>query len=150
MIEVCREGGAGVRANVMDLAEHNRLDGRRLEVVADGFPVAQIASTPRWCLHSTGMGEPGEVQPSTTEKLWKRLDVARNGRAVNLLAKEAGTAGCARGRGGLKRGRSSCRHSHRSRRRKTQEKEKTKRKTKGREGPKGLLPRRPKKKIFHM
>ena len=40
---VCREGGARVRANVfvrdMDLAEHSRLDCRRLEVVADGLPL---------------------------------------------------------------------------------------------------------------
>ena len=38
-----REGGARFRANVfvrdMDLAEHNRLDNRRLEVVADGLPL---------------------------------------------------------------------------------------------------------------
>ena len=47
---VCREGGARVRLNVfvrdMDLTEPNRLDGRRLEVVADGLPLhggAQLA-----------------------------------------------------------------------------------------------------------
>ena len=47
---VCTEGGARVRLNVfvrdMDLTEPNRLDGRRLEVVADGLPLhggAQLA-----------------------------------------------------------------------------------------------------------
>ena len=39
--QVCREAGARVRTNVfvrdMDLAEHNLLDNRRLEVVADGL-----------------------------------------------------------------------------------------------------------------
>ena len=50
---VCREGGARVRANVfvrdMDLAEHSRLDCRRLEVVADGLPLfggVQLAIDP--------------------------------------------------------------------------------------------------------
>ena len=50
MARVCREGGARVRTNVfvrdMDLAQHDRMDGRRLEVVADGLPLhggAQLA-----------------------------------------------------------------------------------------------------------
>ena len=44
------QGGARVRTNVfvrdMDLAQHDRMDGRRLEVVADGLPLlggAQLA-----------------------------------------------------------------------------------------------------------
>ena len=48
--QVCREGGARVSTNVfvrdMDLAVHNALDSRRLEVVADGLTLwrgAQLA-----------------------------------------------------------------------------------------------------------
>ena len=41
-VRVCREGGVRVWSNVfvrdLDLAEFNRLDARRLEVVADGLP----------------------------------------------------------------------------------------------------------------
>ena len=47
---ICREGGARVTANMfvrdMDLQDFDRLDGRRLEVVADGLPLfggAQLA-----------------------------------------------------------------------------------------------------------
>ena len=47
---ICREGGARVTANMfvrdMDLRDFDRLDGRRLEVVADGLPLfggAQLA-----------------------------------------------------------------------------------------------------------
>ena len=48
--QVCREAGARVATNVfvrdLDLGEFNGLDGRRLEVIADGFPLwrgAQLA-----------------------------------------------------------------------------------------------------------
>ena len=47
---ICREAGARVRTNVMvrdlDLGAFNRLDGRRLEIIADGLPLwrgAQLA-----------------------------------------------------------------------------------------------------------
>ena len=50
MARICREAGARVRTNVMvrdlDLGAFNRLDGRRLEIIADGFPLwrgAQLA-----------------------------------------------------------------------------------------------------------
>ena len=64
--QVCREAGARVSTNVyvrdMDLAEHNVLDNRRLEVVADGLSLwngSQLALDttlvfPRW--HSTQQG----------------------------------------------------------------------------------------------
>ena len=50
MTRICREAGARVRTNVMvrdlDLGAFNRLDGRRLEIIADGLPLwrgAQLA-----------------------------------------------------------------------------------------------------------
>ena len=65
---VCREAGARVRTNVfvrdMDLANHENLDGRRLEVVADGLPLhggAQLAidTTMVSPLHSNGVARRG-------------------------------------------------------------------------------------------
>ena len=50
MERICREAGAQVRTNVMvrdlDLGASNHLDGRRLEIIADGLPLwrgAQLA-----------------------------------------------------------------------------------------------------------
>ena len=50
MPRICREAGARVRTNVMvrdlDLGAFNRLDGRRLKIIADGLPLwrgAQLA-----------------------------------------------------------------------------------------------------------
>ena len=50
MARICREAGAPVRTNVMvrdlDLGAFNHLDGRRLEIIADGLPLwrgAQLA-----------------------------------------------------------------------------------------------------------
>ena len=50
MARICREAGARVRTNVMvrdlDLGAFNHLDGRRLEIIADGLPLwrgAQLA-----------------------------------------------------------------------------------------------------------
>ena len=69
---VCREGGARVRLNVfvrdMDLTESNRLDGRRLEVVADGL---SPQSTQQWCRLSTGTALLGEGLPTRTGKPWQ-------------------------------------------------------------------------------
>ena len=68
---MCREGGARVRANVfvrdMDLAEHTRLDCRRLEVVADGLPLfggVQLAidTTMVSPLHRDGRSRRGTAQ----------------------------------------------------------------------------------------
>ena len=73
---VCKEGGARVRANVfvhdMDLAEHSRLDCKRLEVVADGLPLlggVQLAIDTTMVSHSTVTGGPGERPLSRTAKL---------------------------------------------------------------------------------
>ena len=77
MARICREAGARVRTNVMvrdlDLAAFNHLDGRRLEIIADGLSLwrgAQLAidtttknegaevprarSTPRGCHGRSG------------------------------------------------------------------------------------------------
>ena len=55
--QVCREGGARVSTNVfvrdMDLAVHNGLDSRRLEVVADGLTLWREGSTRR--RHNNGV-----------------------------------------------------------------------------------------------
>ena len=58
--QVCREGGARVSTNVfvrdMDLAVHNALDSRRLEVVADGLTLwrgAQLIDTTMVSPHAT-------------------------------------------------------------------------------------------------
>ena len=65
---VCREAGARVQTNVfvrdMDFANYENLDGRRLEVVADGFPLhggAQLAidTTMVSPLHSNGVARRG-------------------------------------------------------------------------------------------
>ena len=43
MARICREAGARVRTNVMvcdlDLGAFDQLDGRRLEIIADGLPL---------------------------------------------------------------------------------------------------------------
>ena len=52
---MCREAGARVISIVLDKEVPNALDGRRLEVVADGLPTArrrncsQVGSHNRWC-----------------------------------------------------------------------------------------------------
>ena len=81
---VCREGGARVRLNVfvrdMDFTEHNSLNGRRLEVVADEFPLhggAQLAID-TWCRLSTGTALFGEGLPTRTGKLWRWRGDGRN------------------------------------------------------------------------
>ena len=62
--QVCREAGARVSSNVyvrdMDLAEHNVLDNRRLEVVADGLSLwngSQLAIRHDVGVHCTEMAE---------------------------------------------------------------------------------------------
>ena len=78
---VCREGGARVRSNVfvrdLDLAEFNRFDARRLEVVADGLPLyggAQLAidTTMVSPLHRDGKARRGTARTDG-----KALDEAR-------------------------------------------------------------------------
>ena len=66
---MCREAGGRVMTNVLvrelDLSQiDNRLDGRRSEVVADGLEAvggAQLAMTPRSCVHCARMELPGHV-----------------------------------------------------------------------------------------
>ena len=95
---VCREGGARVRANVfvrdMDLAEHSRLDCRRLEVVADGLPLfggVQLAidTTMVSPLHRDGRARRGTAQQNG-----KALEEARRRkeRTYPELAGEGGRA----------------------------------------------------------
>ena len=96
---VCREGGARVRLNVfvrdMDLTEPNRLDGRRLEVVADGLPLhggAQLAidTTMVLPLHSDGTPRRG-----TADTNGKALEMARR-RKERTFPELAGEGGRAR------------------------------------------------------
>ena len=75
-VQICREAGARVTTNVhvrdMDFAVFNNLDGRRLEVVADGPTLGMGPSsrlTPLWFLPFTGMGPPGLEQQITTVQL---------------------------------------------------------------------------------
>ena len=91
---VCREGGARVRLNVfvrdMDLTGPNRLDGRRLEVVADGLhcmegPSSQ--STQQWCRLSTGTALLGEGLLTRTGMARRRKE-----RTYPELAGEGGRA----------------------------------------------------------
>ena len=95
---VCREGGARVRLNVfvrdLDLAEPNRLDGRRLEVVADGLPLhggAQLAidTTMVSPLHRDGTARSGAANTNG-----KALEIARRRkeRTYPELAGEGGRA----------------------------------------------------------
>ena len=64
--QVCREAGARVSSNMfvrdMDLATFNALDGRRLEIVADGLTL---------CLFSGLMGRPGQELQTTTVPFWR-------------------------------------------------------------------------------
>ena len=95
---VCGEGGSRVRFNVfvrdMDLTEPNRLDRRRLEVVADGLPLhggAQLAldTTMVSLLHRDGTARRG-----TGNTNGKALEMARRRkeRTYPELASEGGRA----------------------------------------------------------
>ena len=95
---VCREARARVRTNVfvrdMDLANHENLDGRRLEVVADGLPLhggAQLAidTTMVSPLHSNGVARRG-----ASDRKGLALEVARKRKEVTYpeLAGEGGRA----------------------------------------------------------
>ena len=74
--QVCKEAGARVSTNMfvrdMDLAAFNALDGRRLEIVADGLSLwqgAQLAIDTTMVL-SGGMERPGQELQTTTVPLW--------------------------------------------------------------------------------
>ena len=72
--KVCREAGARVTTNVMvrdlDLGvAQPALDGRRLEVVAEGLPLLGGGAAP-WCPLSVLTALRGLVQPSVTESRW--------------------------------------------------------------------------------
>ena len=95
---VCREAGARVRTNVfvrdMDLANHENLDGRRLEVVADGLPLhggAQLAidTTMVSPLHSNGVARRG-----ASDRKGLALEVAHKRKEMTYpeLAGEGGRA----------------------------------------------------------
>ena len=95
---VCREAGARVWTNVfvrdMDLAIFDNLDGRRLEVVADGLPVhggAQVAidTTMVSPLHSNGVARRG-----ASVKKGLALEAARKRKEMTYpeLAGEGGRA----------------------------------------------------------
>ena len=83
--QVCREAGARVSTNIpvreMDLATHHNLDGRRLEVVADGLTLwhgAQLAidATLVSPLRRDG-SRPGFVLQTMTERSWQRHAVGK-------------------------------------------------------------------------
>ena len=46
MARICREAGARVMTNVLDLNLHDHVDARRLEIVADGLPLFGGAQLP--------------------------------------------------------------------------------------------------------
>ena len=82
----------------MDLAEHNQLDGRRLEVVADGLPLhggAQLAidTTMVSPLHRDGRARRGTAQHKEDARRRKErtyLELAGEGGRVRPVGAEVG------------------------------------------------------------
>ena len=78
---VCRKGGARVRSNVfvrdLDLAEFNRFDARRLEVVADGLPLFGGAQFAIDTTMVSPLHRDGKARSGTARTDGKALDEAR-------------------------------------------------------------------------
>ena len=95
---VCREGGASVRANVfvrdMHLAEHNRLDSGRLEVVAVGLPLVGGVQLAIGTTMVSPFHRDGRSRRSTAQQNGKALEEARRRkeRTYPELAGEGGRA----------------------------------------------------------
>ena len=70
---VCREAGARVTTNVMvkdlDLVPQERVDGRRLEVVADGFLYSVEPNLP-WAPLWSRLKRDGTPQPGQRRRRW--------------------------------------------------------------------------------
>ena len=96
--QICREAGARVATNVwvrnMDLGEFNALDGRRLEVVADGLSLwrgAQLAiDTTLVSPLSRATGQLQEGPPTTTELHCRGREEGRRPRTRSCPEKVVG------------------------------------------------------------
>ena len=109
MARICREAGARVRTNVMvrdlDLGAFDQLDGRRLEIIADGLPLwrgAQLAidttlvspiradeATRRHAAHRDGVA----LEEARRTKERKYLELAGNGGRARLVVVAAEVGG---------------------------------------------------------
>ena len=94
--QVCREAGARVSTNLhvrdMDLAEFNNLDGRRLEVVADGLTLWQGAQLAFDTTLVFPLRRDGSARLGTTGLRWRKLVVGRNAPTLNCPGMGAGLA----------------------------------------------------------
>ena len=97
--QVCREAGARVSTNLPspghDLAEFNNLDGRRLEVVADGLTLwhgAQLAIDTTLVSPLRRDGSPRARRLTMVGQHWMTLVVERSAPIPNCLETEEGFA----------------------------------------------------------
>ena len=96
--QVCREAGARVTTNAfvrdMDLVEYNALDGRRLEIVADGLTLWQGAQLAVDTTMVSPVRRDGTARPGAAERDGVALTQARRQkeRTYSELAGEGGRA----------------------------------------------------------
>ena len=96
--QVCREAGARVSTNLyvrdMDLAEFNNLDGRRLEVVADGLTLWQGAQLATDTTLVSPLRRDGSARPRAADHNGAALEEARRRkeRTYPELSRDGGRA----------------------------------------------------------
>lgn len=93
---ICREAGTRVTTNTLvidfNIPNVNRVDNRRIEVIANGLPIfqgAQLAIDTTLVSLSPVMAHPGVVQDSTQGQHWPKHSKPKSGDSRNFYTRAA-------------------------------------------------------------